>query len=195
MIGSIALWLGKSALMQSPIGRVIKLVPRWLWIALAVALALFAAVKWHGHKVEQLRASSFKAGADARDAYWAGKALAWEGRINELARKSRSKNREANRLIVDHAGALLLRGPGKAACPYGPAAVAGRSEPRSGSVDAGLGGVPDPQRPALIALPFGDFIARAKLCELNRQEVIDRRAAEKATADEWAKANFKGENK
>ena len=43
----LPLFLAPLALKLSPVGRLLKKVPTWAWIALGVALILFAGWRWH----------------------------------------------------------------------------------------------------------------------------------------------------
>jgi hypothetical protein len=47
-------WFAKSALMSSPVGGFLKMVPQKVWIGIAIAAALLGAYLWHQHKVHQL---------------------------------------------------------------------------------------------------------------------------------------------
>lgn len=196
MIAAAAAWVAKSALMQSPIGGFLKAVPKQVWIALAIALAIFTAVKWHGHEAHAATDAAYRRGKAEVEAYYAAKSGEWIQRIGQIASKRKEINREENRRIVAHADTLRLSGPGKAACPYAtPAVPGGRSDAASGPVDAGLDRVPDQRGPAFAAVPFDDLVTVGQYCTLNRQEVIDRRAAEKALQDAWAREQGAGATK
>jgi hypothetical protein len=62
-------FIAKSALMQSPIGAFLKMIPKQVWIVLAVALAIWLGVRWHAHQVKKVYQSGYDhAVADIRDA-------------------------------------------------------------------------------------------------------------------------------
>lgn len=164
---------------------VLKRVPWQAWAAIALALVVTLHLR---QDVKDEKAAYARGKADTEAAF-AAKAKEWQGQMDAMAATIRSKNHEANTGIVERAGAIVVRGPGKAACPYTAAPASSGSEPRSGQADAGLDRVPDQAGTALAAVPFNELVERAKVCDLNRQEVIDRRAYDAALAEWWAKAS------
>lgn len=166
---------------------VFKLVPRWAWIALAVVIALGGLVWLHQHKVHSFEATIRADERSKVNAEWQKKfdkmhqdALDWKGKYESastsLATARRNQNEETLRTDAARASSLLNAGPGAARCgqvynPSLPASTSRRDAP-SGTVAPGLGGVPGEGGPALIAVPFNDFIGAAKQCDANRSEVI-----------------------
>lgn len=179
------------ALKLTPVGAFFKSVPRWVWIALAVA-ALVGLGAWrHSAAVSDLRETSFKAGEAAANDRHAKKATEWLGRINGIARTIRSQTDETNRHIAADYDALRVRGPGRAACPYTDPASFGASghvEGR-GAADAPVAGMPNSERPALIALPFAELIGFAERCDLNRAEALSWREDKRLQQEAWEKQN------
>lgn len=182
ILAPFAAWLGKSALMQSPLGGILG---RY-WKPLLVALVLAIGFLWHGHKVAQLRADAFKAGyAQAVDN---GKknAARVERKSAAITNDVRSKTDEKMRDSARHADDLRLRGPGRAVCPQLSGPASGH-DPASRGANGGLAGLPDEERDRIVALPFDETVERAKVADANRLEVLAWREWHQRLTDEWAK--------
>lgn len=166
---------------------VFKLVPRWAWIALGVVMLLAGLAFLHHRQVKHFEATIRADERSKVNAEWQKKfdkmhqaAITWKQRYetasSTLATARRKTYEEGLRSDAARAGSLLNNGPGAARCgqinyPRVPASSGGRDAP-SGTVASGLGGVSGEGGPALIALPFNDFISAAKQCDANRGEVI-----------------------
>lgn len=190
MMVAIAAWLGKSMLMQSPLGGFLKAVPRWLWILLALAAAIFFALRWHAGKVEDLRSSSFKAGYDKAVADGRTRVRIVERRSESISSEERNKAHEEIQHNAVRADALRVRGPGAAACvdpglPVG----AGGSGTTGGRADDALAGMSGGERERLIALPFGETVDLAEQADANRTEVLAWREWHRRLTEMWADAN------
>lgn len=165
----------------------LKSVPRFVWYALAAALVFAFAVHWYNGKID----AAEKRGADAAYAHIADKAREIERQANDLAAKIseafRRKNDEEARAIARAADAVLMRGPGKAACSSvaGVPTLSSRPQPASGPADAPLDQVPSGARTDLIALPFAPTVAFGREHDLNRSELLTCRAAWQRLSAEW----------
>lgn len=191
---AIALWLGRSALMQSPIGGILKMIPRWLWILLAVAAAVLFAVHWHSGKIEDLRSTSFQAGYAKAVADGKQRVHVVEHQSETVSSEERKTAHEEIERNGRAADALRVRGPGAAACvnpglPVG----AGGSGAIGGRADDPLAGVPGGERQRLIALPFAETVDRAEIADANRTEVLAWRQWHDRLTEMWAEANRKAE--
>lgn len=112
-------------------GGVLKLIPRWLWIALGVIALLTAAFFWHRHAIHQFEDAVRKDEHAIVDAAWQKRfdamqanAGVWkqryEAKSSELA-QARSNIHEKNlQSIGARSDALLVRGPGAAEARCGP---------------------------------------------------------------------------
>lgn len=151
-------WAAKSALMQSPIGRLIKSVPKpvwkWLAIALVVALVVWRGLAWHAGKVDQLKKDSFAAGRQSA----AADMVALRDQLNRAhaqdVARMRSQNDAKLRDVGRDADALRLRGPGRAACSAVVPGGAGGSQQAGGQASAPVSQLPDAGGAELIALRF-----------------------------------------
>lgn len=158
MIPSIGLWLAKSALMKSPIGGFLSRIPARVWkmlaIALVVALLIFVGLRWHGHKVEQLRKESFAAGRQSA----VKDMVALRDQLNRAhaqdVARMRSENDAKLRDVGRDADALRLRGPGRAACSAVLSGGSGGRDQAGGEARAPVSELPDAGRAELIALRF-----------------------------------------
>lgn len=134
MFATILGFFARSALMTSPAGAILKRIPRQVWIALAVAAVLVAAIIWHQAKAHAAIDRAVKAAVasaiDKRDGQWRQRldqehraALAWKGRADaqlaQISKLQRKLTDEETRRIDADRRAMLLRGPGKAAAPAG----------------------------------------------------------------------------
>ena len=156
MIAALAGFLARSALMQSPVGAFLKAIPKQVWIALAIAFAVGAAVAVHQHvahmaiadaKTEQTRADS--ADFDRQIAQAHADALAWRNRAIEesqqITKLEKDKADAETRAHAAAADALLVRGPGAAASHCGPgypAAVSGGAGGHDQAAPAGAAARP-----------------------------------------------------
>ena len=181
------MWFAKSALMRSPVGGFLKMIPRWAWIALAVVIAVIGLVLFHNHKVNQFERDTRTDERAKVDAEWTArmdamrkKAEGVRNRAEALARDINKdiggRNEQEARLIVSRADALRVRGPGAARCrPDNHSSVpiaAGQHEPASGGPNVAGSSVPSDDR---AAVPWPWLVERAQQCDLNRSEVMSWR--------------------
>jgi hypothetical protein len=184
MLTMLAGFFAKSALMQSPLGGFLKAVPRRVWIGLAVAAVIVAAIVWHQHRAHSAIAAAEKRGEDRADARWAAKIarvakqaaalrIRAEATSAAITKQVRTNYDTQARDIAAGADALRLRGPGQAYCrPLDHprvSGIAGGSGSAGGSAD-----VAGPQMPAGdgAAVPWGWLVDRAEQSDLNRAEVL-----------------------
>jgi hypothetical protein len=156
-------------------------------LVLAVCLAIFLAVRWHNGRIEDLKTTSFNAGyAKAVDDGKKGVAKV-EHVSTAIATEIRSKTDEKIRDSGRHADALRVRGPAAAACidPRLSAGAGGHDATGGGSGPA-VPGLPDQERPELIAVPFDVAVNRAEVDDANRLEVLAWREWHKRLTDTWA---------
>lgn len=182
MIGKLAVWAGKSALMMSPAGGIIRgagalfgKVPWQIWAALALAIAVFVGVKVHGHKVDAFGNERFTAGyakgyADAKADLEKAKAEV-ETKGVAMAQDERKKN-DAKTADLDRSVADFMRGgPGRAACsPVAPATTDGATGPGGAKADDTVSPVPAEERQPLIGVPVD---AAAAFARQNDKALID----------------------
>lgn len=182
-----------------------KKVPRWVWIALAVIVALVVFTIWHQHKAHAAIAAAKAQQKIADDAAWqaafdreriaAGKwRQAAELNAKAISDRERMRNDETNRHIDAGAADLLLRGPGKAAAascrPVDHAGVpAGGGQPGPGDhrPPDGAGTVlPGDDGTAQRAIvPWNWLVGRARQCDLDRAEALTWRSWYVQQASAW----------
>lgn len=168
-------WLGRSVLMQSPLGGFLKSLTPRAWLHIGLVAAVVIGFLWHQRHARAEIAAAEKRGEDRAYAAVTEKARKLAQDAAQLSAKIRSLNDATNRRIDADARALLVRGPGKAACTGSiPAAPSGR-QPASGPADAPLARVPYPEWQQLIGLPFPDTVEFARLCDANRAEALSWR--------------------
>jgi hypothetical protein len=106
--------------------EVFKLIPRWVWILIAVVLIGLAAMWWHGRQMaafeKEVRLSErtiVNAAWDKRFTKMRSNATIWKSRYEKASSdladarsKAHEKNLQSNAAV---AGTLLVRGPGAAA--------------------------------------------------------------------------------
>jgi hypothetical protein len=187
MLALIGPWLARSALMTSPVGgflvgvwALLKRVPRWAWLALAVVALIFGGYLWAKHAIHQAYADGRKAGyaqavadINAREAKKVAPLVAAKTAVdarNEITNQNARKTYDAGNAHIDRNVADLL---GLYAGPKG--------QPRSGS-KPGVPGVSKPAgaQPALsraddglaqaggeptITVPARQLISRAAICD------------------------------
>jgi hypothetical protein len=170
---------------------VFKMIPRSVWIGLAVVIAVIGLVLLHQHKVHSFEATIRADERSLANAEWQKKfdtmrknALDWKGKYEtasgQLATARRNSYEEGLRSDAARAGSLLNNGPGAARCgqvnyPGASASASGRNAV-SRPLDSGLGGMPSEGGSALIALPYNDFISVARQCDANRSESLTWRS-------------------
>lgn len=182
------------ALKLSPVGKILKSIPRPVWIALAVIAAVVGLVLWHNHQVSAAYGRGKVDGARAESDRIVARAKKIEARANATNRKIasyvRSKTDEANRRTIAVADGLRLRGPGKAAyrCP-GFAAAASGPQPATGASDVAGARLPSDDR---AVVPWGFLVSHAQTCDLNLNEVNAWREWYDRIAKAWPKSQGSG---
>lgn len=168
----------------------LKSVPWQVWVAIAVVIASFFAVRWHSGQIKAYGTERFQAGRNYRDSEILALQKELDAKNAELAAELRRKHDEAARSIARDADALRLHGPGKAACSgpaFTPARTAGH-EQSGGAGDAAVDEVPDGARAALIALPFPGAVAFAEQHDAFRLEALAWREWHRRFYDKWKAA-------
>lgn len=176
LAGSIA--IGEVA---SKTGGLLRKVPREVWYALALILALWLGSKWHEHRKAQYGAERFMAGY--AKAVEDGRQLKEQAELigSAISKSLKEQNDETNRRIDRLSADLRLRGPGAASarCP-GVSSPSGQSKPTSGAGNAPGTGLPEQGGSAVV--PWDWLVERAEQCDLNRAEVLTWR-------DWWERQN------
>lgn len=165
-------FLAPLALKLAPVGKVVRSIPRQVWIALAVALIVFLGVRWHQGQVSDAREAGYEQGKIDEAARTAEAVKKLAARAEQIAANIRSKTDETNRRIAGDADAVRVSGPGKAACPNPAAASPGGRVTPSGTADASVDQVPDREGVELIGLPFADLVGFAERHDLCRTEAL-----------------------
>lgn len=177
----------------SPVRAFLASVPRWLWIALAVVLAIGGLAWWHFDAVGDAREEGHRAGVAEERARATAQAIEWKGRIDGLTvrfaaklRKSNDEKLAANARAADD---LRLRGPGRAACPgvAGGASAAGGPVSADRPGDAAMAEVPERIGIDLIALPFAPTVDFGEQHDAFRIEAMSWREWYARLVAEWAR--------
>lgn len=162
-------------------------LPREVWYALALALAVWLAFRWYDGQID----AAEKRGAQAENARLTAKALELKRNTDALTRKIadtlRSRNDDQARRIAAAADDLRLRGPGKATCasqPVIPAVAGGQQSPARPGGTA-VDRMPDAPRLDIIGLPFADTIALAEQHDRCRADLLTYREWEKQVRAAW----------
>lgn len=163
----------------------LKLVPRKVWIALAVVITLWAAVWLHQKQVDSAYHDAFNAGYAEREKdeneelkFMRDVATAWrkeyEKKATEVSNLQKELHNETIRANSARADALRVRGPGAAAsCPR-PDRAAGLSTPsgehgaQASGTDVAGSGMPAEQ---WASVPWAWLVDRAETCDADRDEV------------------------
>jgi hypothetical protein len=181
-----------------------KRVPRWVWVALAIAAAVVALLIWHGREVAAHDKNLTAKVIAARDAQWQARFDA----MRKQAEAVRSKTEAAARKITQHlkdqhdealrsnaaaARDLSLRGPGKAAAPVGcgpvdrPGVSAGAGDPVGAGGTADIAASSLPPRDRLALVPWSWLVDQAQHADDSRAEVITWRNWYIDQAEAWEK--------
>lgn len=183
-------FLAPLALKLSPVGAMLKRIPRWAWIALAVVAILLLGSCVHKRKVKAFGEERYAAGVAYEQARLEKKAKELKAKVDALSGKitNQLKAKHDEKVIVINRAAddLRVRGPGKAACPgyTGVSSGPGGSVSAGGRPNASATGLPDQDR---IVLPFTWTVDNAERCDLNRAEVLTWREWHKQQSEAWAK--------
>lgn len=155
-------------------GSLFKRVPRWAWIALAVAVLLVAGYLYHQHRAHAAIAAAKAEQKKADDAAWQTRFEAMREKAVAVRVKAETLGRKISTTLKDQHDAqvrrnafdardLQLRGPGKAAVPAGCgpvnypgfSAAAGRPERPGGAAGAAADSLP--AKNGLSGLPAERF--------------------------------------
>lgn len=170
-------FLARSALM--------KMVPKWVWIALAGAALVLLGLWWHSGKVKAFGDERYRAGWESRGQVIDVLQKRLAAKDAELARALRSKHNEQIRRIAVAADAVRVRGPGQALCsPAAVPAVSGGAQ-AGGAGNGAVANVHNQQREPLVGLPFAAAVDFAEQHDTLRAEVLTLRAAWDAYTAQW----------
>ena len=177
------------ALKLLPIRAALAKVPRWAWIALAVALVLLITWRWHVSQVRDSRAAGYgqaMSEVKVKSDRIVKAANAATAKATNLAvvinREERARADDQNRATATAAADLRRLRPVQplhcraTSAPAVPRAPGGRKTPR---------GEPDA---ALVAVDWAWLIDRAEQADLNRTETLAWRAwheRQTATYEQW----------
>lgn len=170
-------------------GRVkdfLKAIPREVWIALIVVIALVLAVWWHNSHADAQLKLAYEQGVADRDkelddalALMEEDAKAWKEKYetasNALAVTERALHDQTLRSNAARADALRLRGPGASQACRGsdnPSGLSSRTSSNGTAAqqsDADGSGVLADDR---ATVPWPWLVARAESCDADRDEVI-----------------------
>src|SRR5690348_16570457 len=135
-------WLAGSALMQSPLGPLLKR----FWKPLLVGLALVCAFLWHQHAAHKALTDAYARGKADEAAHVLKQAEAQKKAIDALTGKISTAIRTRTDAQIVHihdaAAAVRVQGPGRAVCPR-PSAASSGSQPAGGASGAAVDQVPD----------------------------------------------------
>lgn len=183
-------FLAPLLLKMSPVGRILKSIPRQVWIAIAAVAILLVGSCVHKRAVIKYGKEQYAAGVKAEGDRIADEAKRMKARIDaqsaQISQLLKDKNDAQNRAIARSADDLRLRGPGKAICPGHSSLPAspGESIAPSWSGNAATGQVPGGE---WGAVPWGWFLDSAERCDLNRAEVLAWREWYAKQSEAWAK--------
>lgn len=158
-----------------------KKIPAWVYILIAVAIAAGVLAHLHSNAVKSFGDQRFQDGVNAEKAAVASAQARANARATKINTSLRTTNDEENRTIARSADDVRLRGPGKAVCPglaAAPRAASGHVA-AGGAANAPVDQLPDPERPALITLPFADTIAFAEQHDRCRAESLTWRESDR----------------
>lgn len=182
-------FLAPLALKLSPVGALLKRVPRGVWIALAVVAILLVGSCVHKRKVKAFGEERYAAGVKAEGDRIAAKAAKIAKEAAEISAKARSLNNETNRRIARDADVIRVSGPGKASCLNPATPGASRYVPPAGKPNAAGPQVPSGDGEALLAaVPWPWLVDRAEQCDLNRAEAETWRAWHRQLEEAWKAA-------
>lgn len=177
--------LARLALKLSPVGRILKAIPRPVWIALIIFALLGLGSCLHQRSVKRFGEERFAAGYAKAVEDGKKRVKKVEQKSTQITTEIRSKSDEEIRNNAQRADGLRLRGPGAAACrnPGLPAGASGHVAP-GGGTGASAAGVPEQDR---IAVPFDYAVDEEEIDDANRIEVLAWREWHKRLTEEWAR--------
>jgi hypothetical protein len=145
-------------------------VPWQVWVAIALAIAVWRGIAWHKDAVTDAARAGVKAGYKMASDEFAERFRVIAIKADATAAMIRKATDEKAHTISADADALRMRGPGAARCTNPPRAPApGRSDAPGGGADAPAAGVLGSD---WAAVPWQWLVAGAEICDLNRNEVV-----------------------
>jgi len=181
-------FLAAAALKLSPVGAFLKRIPRGVWIALAVVAILLLGTCAHKRSVTKFGNERYAAGKADEAARIEKKAKQLAAKAEALSIALRSKSDETNRRIAGDARAVLVRGPGKAACLNPSSSGTSGRVTTLGQTSPAMDQVPPGERVDLIALPFAPTIRLAEQHDLCLAEAATWREWHRLLVADWEKS-------
>lgn len=166
-----------------------KMVPRWVWIALAAVALLSVATCTHQRKVKAFGEERYAAGVAYEQAHIEKAAKQLAAKAEALSARLRSRNDETNRRIAGDADALRVRGAGKAACLNPATPSTGRRVEAVAEGSPAVDQVPDGEGQQLIGLPFPGAVALAENHDLCIAEAKSWRELHRQLEEAWKREN------
>jgi hypothetical protein len=157
----------------------LKQVPREVWYALAIAVAIAGVRYWYHRQIIAAEVRGYTRAIEE------GRKVAQQtdSKTGTITIGIRSKTDEANSRVVARADDQRLRGPGAARCaPV--SAPSGEHQPIGGKPDAAGPRLPTDDR---AAVPWEWLVQRAEQCDLNRNEVLAWREWHQKVLEAWPK--------
>lgn len=193
MFAVIGAWFAKSVIL-SRIGGFLKMIPKQVWIALAVIATLLLAFHVHQVKTRAFAKAQYNAGYQQAMKDVEAKAIkikkAADALNEKVAQLERSKN-DAEATRINHtADALSLRGPGAARCVSvgHPGMASSPSGHGSPSGNPGPAPAPVPQSDGsddLTAVRWTWLVNTGRQCDLDRAEALSWRSWWQSIAKRW----------
>ena len=155
----------------------LRLIPRWVWIALAVAILYRGALSWHHRQVKALHDAAYAEGGNAERARLEAEAkrlkAETDAKTAAIARLTKEKHDAEVRAIAADADALRLSGAGKASlgarCPVMAGGSSGHDLAGSGTENAGS---EVPATDGLAVVPWGWVVGTGESHDSLRSEVL-----------------------
>lgn len=156
---------------------IITAIPKPVWEAFAVIAYVLAFLALHQHYANAAIKRAHDTGYTQAQKDDREEALNLKARIDALNAEISANRRKQHDEAVAHnavaAGALILHGPGKAACPIPSGSPLASGQPlRDRSSNAALAPVSDAGGINLIALPFNDTVEFGKSADDWRAEAL-----------------------
>lgn len=192
IFGGLIARIGASVLFGR-VKNIVAKVPRWVWLTLAVVIALLAAVLVHQHYAQKRIDAAYAQGKADANKQWAEAfesmrktSEAWKQRYetksDALTNLERTRHEETLRANAARADDLRLHGPGRASAAY----CRPGNDPRLSGLPGGQDGTPaQPDAPG-PQVPSGDGFAIVPWSWLvQRAEEHDALLSEVTTSRRW----------
>lgn len=164
----------------------VKLIPRAVWIGLAVVILCVVLFKMHQKIASDRIQASYEAGVKASDERWLSDLAAmrtegvelreqYETNVEQAVLAERKRNETELRSVNQLATNLRLRGPGAASACTGSNSGSGLSSssggltPINGEANAPLDTLPADEPMATV--PWNELVNRAEQCDINLTEL------------------------